>query len=151
MATTNKLLRAITRRHLNAHVSPSISSCKLLNAGATRLGYTLHEARTVVLFRNFDEELKCPGVWETDQGATSTTDASRDNLATLYRLPFALMYHGLKGDNKSITSPQSKGSPNKHTYLLDLQFACRSSLHHLHQRPLQITDDPMLPEQNPFL
>ncbi|KAJ9563602.1 hypothetical protein OSB04_008762 [Centaurea solstitialis] len=62
--------------------------------GATRLGYTPHEARTVVPFRNFDEELKRPGVWETDQGATSTADASRDNLATLYRPPFALMYHG---------------------------------------------------------
>ncbi|KAI3719907.1 hypothetical protein L6452_20813 [Arctium lappa] len=62
--------------------------------GATRLGFTPHEARTVVPFRNFDEELKRPGVWETDQGATSTTDASRDNLATLYRPPFALMYHG---------------------------------------------------------
>ncbi|XP_023760569.1 plant UBX domain-containing protein 7 [Lactuca sativa] len=64
--------------------------------GATRLGYTPLEARTVVPFRNFEEELKHPGVWETDQsgGATSTADTSRDNLATLYRPPFALMFHG---------------------------------------------------------
>lgn len=63
---------------------------------ATRLGYTPLEARTVVPFRNFEEELKHPGVWETDQGggATSTADTSRDNLATLYRPPFALMFHG---------------------------------------------------------
>lgn len=62
--------------------------------GATRLGYNLHEARTVVPFRNFDEELKRPGVWETNQDATSTVETSRDNLATLYRPPFAIMYHG---------------------------------------------------------
>lgn len=62
--------------------------------GATRLGYTPREARTVVPFRNFEEELKHPGVWETEQGATSTADTSRDNLATLYRPPFALMFHG---------------------------------------------------------
>ncbi|XP_052627475.1 plant UBX domain-containing protein 7 [Lactuca sativa] len=64
--------------------------------GATRLGYTPLEARTVVPFRNFEEELKHPGVWETDQGggATSTADTSRDNLAPLYRPPFALMFHG---------------------------------------------------------
>ncbi|KAI3729429.1 hypothetical protein L6452_18087 [Arctium lappa] len=59
---------------------------------STRLWYTPLEL--VVPFHNFDEELKCPGVWETDQGATSTNDASQDNLATLYRPPFALMYHG---------------------------------------------------------
>ncbi|KAI3497964.1 hypothetical protein L2E82_13982 [Cichorium intybus] len=62
--------------------------------GATRLGYNPHEARTVVPFRNFEEELKHPGVWETEQGATSTADTSRDNLATLYRPPFAIMFHG---------------------------------------------------------
>ncbi|KAL4586488.1 hypothetical protein LXL04_011124 [Taraxacum kok-saghyz] len=62
--------------------------------GATRLGYTPHEARTLVPFRNFEDELKHPGVWETEQGATSTTDTSRDNLATLYRPPFGLMYLG---------------------------------------------------------
>ncbi|KAK3019661.1 hypothetical protein RJ639_003857 [Escallonia herrerae] len=61
--------------------------------GASRMSYSTPEARSVVPFRNFDEELKHPGVWETDQGATSTTDSARD-LASLYRPPFALMYHG---------------------------------------------------------
>lgn len=45
-------------------------------------------------FRNFDEELKRPGVLKTDEGATSTADTSRDTLATLYRPPFALMFQG---------------------------------------------------------
>lgn len=58
------------------------------------MGYNPQEARTVVPFRNFEEELRRPGVWETGQGATSTADTSRDNLATLYRPPFALMFHG---------------------------------------------------------
>ncbi|KAK9051179.1 hypothetical protein SSX86_027805 [Deinandra increscens subsp. villosa] len=62
--------------------------------GGARLGYNPLAARTVDPFRNFDEELKRPGVWEPNQGATSTASNSRDNLATLYRPPFALMYHG---------------------------------------------------------
>ncbi|XP_076922521.1 plant UBX domain-containing protein 7-like [Bidens hawaiensis] len=60
-----------------------------------RFGYNPLEPRTVVPFRNFDDELKNAGVWETNQGATtSTRRKSRDNLATLYRPPFALMFHG---------------------------------------------------------
>ncbi|KAJ0669545.1 putative UBX domain-containing protein [Helianthus annuus] len=62
--------------------------------GGARRGYNRREAQTVDPFRNFDEELKRPGVWEAGQGATSTADTSRDNLATLYRPPFALMFHG---------------------------------------------------------
>ncbi|GJS41953.1 plant UBX domain-containing protein 7-like protein, partial [Tanacetum coccineum] len=64
---------------------------------SSRLGYSPNEARTVVPFRNFDEELRHPGVWEEDKGATSSkADTSRDNrnLATMYRPPFALMYQG---------------------------------------------------------
>lgn len=49
---------------------------------------------SVIAFRNFEEEAKQPAVWETDQGAASTTNGSRDNLASLYRPPFALMYQG---------------------------------------------------------
>lgn len=62
--------------------------------GASRLGISPHEPHTTVPFRNFDEESKRPGVWEADQGSTSTAETSRDNLASLYRPPFALMYHG---------------------------------------------------------
>ncbi|XP_076911377.1 plant UBX domain-containing protein 7-like [Bidens hawaiensis] len=39
-------------------------------------------------------ELRHPEVWEGDQGSTSTAEASKENLASLYRPPFALMYHG---------------------------------------------------------
>ncbi|XP_023769672.1 plant UBX domain-containing protein 7 [Lactuca sativa] len=59
--------------------------------GASRMGVSPH---ATIPFRNFDEELKRPGVWETDQGSTSTAESSRDNLASLYRPPFGLMYHG---------------------------------------------------------
>lgn len=62
--------------------------------GAPRMGNPSHEARSVVPFRNFDEELKRPGIWESDQVAASITDNSRDNLASLYRPPFALMLQG---------------------------------------------------------
>lgn len=55
-----------------------------------RMGHPSHEANSLVAFRNFDEESKRPGVWESDQNAASTTD----NLASLYRPPFALMHHG---------------------------------------------------------
>ncbi|XP_077231330.1 UBX domain-containing protein isoform X2 [Tasmannia lanceolata] len=58
-----------------------------------RMGYP-SQGSNPIAFRNFDEELKRPGVWESDQNATSTTDSPRDNLATLYRPPLALMYHG---------------------------------------------------------
>ncbi|XXG60187.1 hypothetical protein AAC387_Pa04g2152 [Persea americana] len=59
-----------------------------------RMGSSAHEANSVVAFRNFDEELKRPGIWESDQNGASTTDSSRDNLASLYRPPFALMHQG---------------------------------------------------------
>lgn len=58
------------------------------------LGYPSHEANSVIAFRNFGEEISRPGVWESDQGAASTADNSRDNLASLYRPPFHLMFHG---------------------------------------------------------
>ncbi|MCL7029208.1 hypothetical protein MKW94_025335, partial [Papaver nudicaule] len=61
---------------------------------AVRMGHPPHEASSMVAFRNFNEEMKRPGVWEPEQGATSTVDSPRDNLASLYRPPFHLMYQG---------------------------------------------------------
>ncbi|KAK8952801.1 hypothetical protein KSP40_PGU010330 [Platanthera guangdongensis] len=49
---------------------------------------------SVVAFRNFEEESRKPAVWESDENAASTANESRDNLASLYRPPFALMYNG---------------------------------------------------------
>ena len=48
----------------------------------------------MIAFRNFEEESKRPAVWESDQNAASTANGPRDNLASLYRPPFALMYQG---------------------------------------------------------
>jgi regulator of replication initiation timing len=58
------------------------------------MGIASREPSSLVAFRNFDEEMKRPEVWESDQGASSTSDNPRDNLASLYRPPFHLMFHG---------------------------------------------------------
>ncbi|KAJ6721390.1 UBX DOMAIN-CONTAINING PROTEIN [Salix viminalis] len=76
--------------------------------GASRTGYPPHEASSLIAFRNFDEEMKHPGVWESDQGSTSTTDNARDNLASLYRPPFHLMFHGSFEKAKGAASVQDK-------------------------------------------
>ncbi|XP_076937689.1 plant UBX domain-containing protein 7-like isoform X2 [Bidens hawaiensis] len=60
----------------------------------SRFGVSSHEPRPVVPFRNFEEELKQPGVWGAAKGSTSAPKAPRENLASLYRPPFALMFQG---------------------------------------------------------
>ncbi|KAJ4710245.1 UBX domain-containing protein [Melia azedarach] len=76
--------------------------------GGSRAGYPHHEPSSLIAFRNFDEEMKRPGVWETDQGAASTTETSRDNLASLYRPPFHLMFNGSFEKAKDAASIQDK-------------------------------------------
>ena len=61
---------------------------------ASRVGHRSQEPSTLVAFRNFEEEMRNPGVWEPEQGAASTAETSRDNLASLYRPPFHLMFNG---------------------------------------------------------
>lgn len=46
---------------------------------------------STVAFRNFEEEARQSAVWDSEQNATSS---SRDNLASLYRPPFSLMFNG---------------------------------------------------------
>ncbi|KAJ9554126.1 hypothetical protein OSB04_018171 [Centaurea solstitialis] len=75
---------------------------------ASRLGVSPHEPHATVPFRNFDEESKRAGVWESDQGSTSTAETSRDNLASLYRPPFALMYHGTFEKAKEAANSQDR-------------------------------------------
>ncbi|XP_050234412.1 plant UBX domain-containing protein 7 [Mercurialis annua] len=75
---------------------------------ASRMGYPPQESSSVVAFRNFDEEMKNPGVWESDQGATSTADDARDNLASLYRPPFHLMLQGSFEKAKGVASVENK-------------------------------------------
>ncbi|XP_042063002.1 plant UBX domain-containing protein 7-like isoform X1 [Salvia splendens] len=63
--------------------------------GRTRTGDSSQGTPSVVPFRNFQEEMKRPGVWEAEQGSSSSVpDKIQDNLASLYRPPFAIMYHG---------------------------------------------------------
>ncbi|KAF9677513.1 hypothetical protein SADUNF_Sadunf08G0115500 [Salix dunnii] len=76
--------------------------------GASRMGHAPHEASSLIAFRNFDEEMKHSGVWESDQGSTSTVDNPRDNLASLYRPPFHLMFHGSFEKAKGAASVQDK-------------------------------------------
>ncbi|KAF8378901.1 hypothetical protein HHK36_030250 [Tetracentron sinense] len=97
---------------------------------ALTMEYRSHEASPLVAVSNFDAEMKQPrvresdqsaestsdnswemerpGVWESDQSAESTTDNSRDNLASLYRPPFALMHHGPFEKAKVAASIQDK-------------------------------------------
>ncbi|KAK4484131.1 hypothetical protein RD792_011351, partial [Penstemon davidsonii] len=63
--------------------------------GAQRMGGSSYGTHSVVPFRNFEEEMKRPGVWEGEQGSSSSvSEKAHDNLASLYRPPFALMFHG---------------------------------------------------------
>ncbi|KAL8519772.1 hypothetical protein ACS0TY_010638 [Phlomoides rotata] len=62
---------------------------------APRMGGSSQGTHLVVPFRNFNEEMKRPGVWGAEQGSSSSVaDNTQDNLASLYRPPFALMFHG---------------------------------------------------------
>ncbi|KZV46045.1 UBX domain-containing protein 2 [Dorcoceras hygrometricum] len=63
--------------------------------GTMRMGGSSHGTHSVVPFRNFEEEMKRPRVWEAEQGSSSSvTNKTQDNLASLYRPPFTLMFHG---------------------------------------------------------
>jgi hypothetical protein len=52
---------------------------------------SVHRPNSTVAFRNFEEEARQSAVWDSEQNAMSS---SRDNLASLYRPPFALMFNG---------------------------------------------------------
>ena len=60
------------------------------------MGHRSQEASSMIAFRNFEEEMRRPGVWESEQAAvsTATAESARDNLASLYRPPFRLMFNG---------------------------------------------------------
>lgn len=59
-----------------------------------RPGYPPYPAASMIAFRNFEEESRRSDVWESSQATSSTAEAARDNLASLYRPPFSLMFQG---------------------------------------------------------
>ncbi|XP_017222236.1 plant UBX domain-containing protein 7 isoform X2 [Daucus carota subsp. sativus] len=61
---------------------------------AAFLGYVSNGDRSDVLLPNSSREVKHPGIWEAEQSSASAVDNSRDNLASLYRPPFAIMFRG---------------------------------------------------------
>ncbi|KAI9080585.1 hypothetical protein K1719_037446 [Acacia pycnantha] len=74
----------------------------------SRMGSHSQEASSIVAFRNFEEEMRRPGVWETEKGAVSTAESSRDNLASLYHPPFHLMFTGTFDKAKTTASSEDK-------------------------------------------
>ncbi|XP_027345531.1 plant UBX domain-containing protein 7 isoform X4 [Abrus precatorius] len=76
--------------------------------GTSRIGHRSQEPSSLIAFRNFEEEMRRPGVWESEQGAASTAESSRDNLASLYRPPFHLMFNGPFDKAKDAASVQDK-------------------------------------------
>ncbi|KAL2334168.1 hypothetical protein Fmac_015381 [Flemingia macrophylla] len=76
--------------------------------GPSRVGHRSQEPSTLVAFRNFEEEMRHPGVWESEQGAASIAESSRENLASLYRPPFHLMFNGPFDKAKDAASMQNK-------------------------------------------
>ncbi|CAH9102798.1 unnamed protein product [Cuscuta epithymum] len=96
--------------------------------GLPVVGGSAREIRQVVPFRNFQEEMKHQGVWEADKGSTSAADNTRaDNLASLYRPPFALMYHGSFEKAKDAARVQNKW------LLVNLQSTTEFSSHMLNR------------------
>lgn len=79
-----------------------------ISFGVPRVGGSSHEAHSVVPFRNFEEEMRRSGVWETGNVSSPTVDGSRDNLASLYRPPFGLMFHGPFEKAKDSARTQNK-------------------------------------------
>ncbi|KAI4373171.1 hypothetical protein MLD38_011329 [Melastoma candidum] len=67
-----------------------------------------NQPSSVVTFQNFDEEMKHSTVWKSEQGSTSAAENPRDNLASLYRLPFHLMFRGSFEKAKGVASQENK-------------------------------------------
>uniref|UniRef100_A0A0A0KQT3 Uncharacterized protein n=1 Tax=Cucumis sativus TaxID=3659 RepID=A0A0A0KQT3_CUCSA len=58
------------------------------------MGYLPNESGSSIGFRNLQNEVKHHDVWQSGEGAASTSGNSRDNLASLYRPPYHLMFTG---------------------------------------------------------
>lgn len=73
-----------------------------------RMGHPPTDPSSLVAFRNFNQEMKHSGVWEAEETAASSAETSRDNLASLYRPPFALMHQGPFEKAKQTAAGQDK-------------------------------------------
>ncbi|CAN1842122.1 Plant UBX domain-containing protein 7 [Linum perenne] len=93
--------------------------------GASRIVHSSHESSSLIAFRNFQEETKHPGVWESEQGSASANNP-RD-LASLYRPPFHLMFQGSFEKAKAAASVQDKW------LLINLQSTKEFSSHMLNR------------------
>lgn len=58
------------------------------------MGYLPNESGSSIGLRNLQNEVKPHDVWESEEGAASTSGNPRDNLASLYRPPYHLMFSG---------------------------------------------------------
>ncbi|KAL8172318.1 hypothetical protein V2J09_024122 [Rumex salicifolius] len=95
--------------------------------GASRIGLPPRGSSSVVPFRNFEEEMKRPGVWEADQGSSSSLEKPQDNLAALYRPPFDLMFQG------SFEKAKVAAASDNKWLLVNLQSTTEFSSHMLNR------------------
>ncbi|XP_062100553.1 plant UBX domain-containing protein 7-like [Humulus lupulus] len=103
--------------------------------GASRMRNPSFESNSLIAFRYFDEKMKRPGVWESEQGVASTADNARDNLsnlgcynlASLYRPPFHIMFQG------SFEKAKGTASSLEKWLLVNLQSTKEFSSHMLNR------------------
>ncbi|KAM1520511.1 hypothetical protein ACFX10_010885 [Malus domestica] len=76
-----------------------------------------------------------PGVWESDQGATSSENATQENLASLYRPPFKILFQGSfeKVAGKGFVGAKSAASVQDKWLLVNLQSTKEFSSHMLNR------------------
>lgn len=74
----------------------------------TNTGFFQTDSGSPVGYRNVQNEVKHHDVWESEEGAASTSGNSRDNLASLYRPPYHLMFSGSFENAKGASCVQDK-------------------------------------------
>ncbi|XP_022157079.1 plant UBX domain-containing protein 7 [Momordica charantia] len=74
----------------------------------TTMGYLPNESGSSIGLRNLQNEVKPHDVWESEEGAASTSGNPRDNLASLYRPPYHLMFSGSFEKAKGAACVQDK-------------------------------------------
>lgn len=96
------------------------------HSGAPGSGSSSYPTHSVVPFRNFGEEMSSR-VWEAVERSPSVADRTQNNLASLYRPPFELMFQGAFEKAKDYAKMQNKW------LLLNLQSNKEFSSHMLNR------------------